>query len=78
LSPLYLRIKVLPKSPKNEIIETLADGTLKIRVAAPPEKGKANKELIRFLSKQHNVPKDAISILSGKSDALKLIKIDKE
>lgn len=77
MSPLYLRIKVLPKSPKTELVDTLADGTLKIRVAAPPEKGKANKELIRFLSEHYNVPKDAISILSGKTDALKLIKIDK-
>jgi len=75
---LYLRIKVLPKSPKTELIDTLADGTLKIRVAAPPEKGKANKELIHFLGKHYNVPKNAISILSGKTDALKLIKIDKE
>ncbi|MFA6528330.1 MAG: DUF167 domain-containing protein [Candidatus Gracilibacteria bacterium] len=74
--PVYLRIKVTPKSAKTEITNTLDDGTIKIRVAAPPEKGKANKELIKFLSAHYNVPKDAISIISGKSDHLKLIKIN--
>ncbi len=74
--PAYLRIKVLPKSQKNEITETLEDGTIKIRIKAAPEKGKANEELIKFLAKELEVPKDSISIVSGKTDQLKLIKID--
>ena len=73
--PKYLRVKVIPKSPKSEIVDEMADGTLKIRIAAPPEKGKANAELIKFLSKHFSVNKDQISIISGKSDPLKLIKI---
>lgn len=73
--PHYLRIKVVPKSPKNEIVETMGDGTLKIRIAAPPEKGKANRELIRFLSRHLKINKTQITIISGKSDTLKLIKI---
>ncbi len=48
----YLRIKVIPRSPKNEIVETMKDDsgeeTIKIRIKAPPEKGKANTELIKF------------------------------
>lgn len=71
----YLRIKVIPKSARNEIVETMADGTLKIRIAAPPERGKANAELIHFLSQSFGVDKKAISILSGKSDPVKLVKI---
>ncbi len=75
----YLRIKVLPKSPKNEVVEILedADGekTIKIRIKAVPEKGKANAELIKFLSKELKVPRDKISIISGKTEQLKLVKI---
>jgi len=75
----YLRIKVLPKSPKNEVVEILedADGekTIKIRIKAVPEKGKANAELIKFLSKELDVPRDKISIISGKTEQLKLVKI---
>ena len=73
--PKYLRVKVIPKSPRTEITDEMADGTLKIRVAAPPEKGKANTELIKFLSKHFSIPKDQISIISGKSDPLKLIRL---
>jgi len=75
----YLRIKVIPKSPKTEIVETFEDGengeTIKIRIKAPPEKGKANAELIKFLSKEFTVRKENIVIISGKSDRIKLIKL---
>lgn len=71
----YLRIKVLPKSPKNEVVEILDDETIKIRIKAAPEKGRANKELISFLSKELATPTSNIKILSGKTDQLKLVKI---
>lgn len=74
----YLRIKVIPRSAKNEVIEIMEDETgektIKIRIKAIPEKGKANSELIKFLSKELSLPKDNISILSGKQDQLKLLK----
>ncbi|PIZ72831.1 hypothetical protein COY07_02810 [Candidatus Peregrinibacteria bacterium CG_4_10_14_0_2_um_filter_43_11] len=72
-SPLYIRVKVLPKSPKNEVVEVMEDGTYKIRIAAPAEGGKANAELIKFLKKALGANK--ITILSGKADRLKLIKV---
>jgi len=78
----YLRIKVRPKSNKNELTEILedqdGDKTYKIRIKAAPEKGKANAELIKFLSKELNIPKSDISIISGKTDTLKLIKISQD
>ena len=70
----YHRVKVTPKSPKTELTGTLDDGTIKIRIAAPPEKGKANKELIKFLKKHYKA--DKVTIVAGKSDPLKLIKIE--
>lgn len=74
----YLRVKVLPCSSKNEITDIMDNETVKIRIATPPEKGKANKELIKFLSKELNVPKDEIIIISGKTDQVKLLKISTE
>ena len=74
-NPDYLRIKVLPKSPKNEVVDILDDNTVKIRIKAVPEKGKANKELIKFLSKELDLPKERVQIISGKTDSVKLIKI---
>ncbi len=73
--PSYLRIKVLPKSVKNEVIEIMDDETIKIRIKAVPEKGKANKELISFISRELEIPKEKFDIISGKHDQLKLVKI---
>ena len=66
-----LRVKVIPRSPKTEIVGTMADGTLKIRIAAPPEKNKANNELIRFLAAHYGVSR--VEIISGHSSALKMV-----
>ncbi|OGJ43725.1 hypothetical protein A3I58_01720, partial [Candidatus Peregrinibacteria bacterium RIFCSPLOWO2_02_FULL_39_10] len=63
---------------KNEISEIIKDEegqTIKIRIKAAPEKGKANKELIKFLSKEFSIPKQNIEIISGKTSQLKLLKI---
>lgn len=70
-----IRIKVLSNRPKTEWGDGLADGTQKVKIAAPPEKGKANKALLRFLAKEWKVPTQNIEIISGETSSLKLIKI---
>ena len=50
--------------------------TIKIRIKAVPEKGRANAELIKFLSDELSIPKDKIFIISGKTSQLKLIRLD--
>lgn len=71
----YLRIKVSPGSPETLVKKILEDETIKIDIAARPEKGKANQELIKFLAKEFFVRKENIKIISGASEKLKLIKI---
>ena len=70
------RVKVIPRSARTEIAGEMADGTLKVKIAAPPEKGKANEVLCAFLAEHHGVPRSAVTILSGHSAALKLVRID--
>lgn len=72
---LTLRVKAIPKSPRNEIAGVLADGTLKIRIQAAPERGKANAELCSFLAKELNVNRGQVTIVSGASSPRKLIRI---
>jgi len=43
------RVKVQPGTGKNEIVGVQGD-TLKIKINAPPVKGKANKALVEFLA----------------------------
>lgn len=71
----HLRIKVTTKQPKTEYLSTLDDGTIKIRLKAVPEKGRANEELIRFLSEELGVRKDTIEVVSGATDTVKLVRI---
>lgn len=68
-------IKVTPNATKNEIIG-FADDVLRVKVAAPPVKGKANKELVNFLCRLLKVNKDKVSILKGHTSRNKLIAIE--
>ena len=68
----YLKILVTPKSAKNQIVEVI-NNELKIKIAAPPEDGKANKELIKFLSKTLKIEKSKIEITKGQSSRHKTL-----
>jgi uncharacterized protein len=70
-----LRVKVIPRSSKSEIAGEMADGTLKVRIAAAPEKGKANEALIALLAETYGVPRGSVVILSGHGVARKLVRI---
>jgi len=48
---IYLKLKINPGSPQNEVKEIREDLTIKINITAQPIKNKANKELIKFLAK---------------------------
>jgi uncharacterized protein len=68
-----LSLRVTPKSSRTEIVDQLEDGSWKIRVAAVPEKGRANREIIKFLKKALNVFK--VEIIIGKQERLKVVRI---
>lgn len=72
-SPLYLQVKVIPQASNNEIISQMEDGTYKIRIAAPPERGQANEALCRFLKKSLNASE--VVVLTGGRGKVKLIRI---
>lgn len=51
------------------------ENTLKIKLAAPPVDGKANKALCEFMAGWLNIPKRDISLLSGDTSRIKRLKI---
>jgi len=67
-----LFLKVIPQAPKNEIVGRHGD-FLKVKIKAPPQKGKANEELKRFLAKVFNTPKNNIVILKGQTQTSKIV-----
>jgi uncharacterized protein (TIGR00251 family) len=73
--PITLRVKVTARSASSEIVGELVDGTLKVKIAAPPERGKANQALIALLAEHYRVPRTSVTIVSGHTASLKLVKI---
>lgn len=68
-------VKVIPRAKRSEVIGLMADGALKVKVAAVPEDNKANEELIRTLSTHFQVPANTIKILSGHTSTRKRIEL---
>ena len=71
-----LPVRVTPRASRNEVVEVLSDQTVKIRLKAPPVEGKANKELIKFLSKVLGIPKTKMAIVAGETGRDKLVSIE--
>ncbi|HWQ84187.1 MAG TPA: DUF167 domain-containing protein [Anaerolineales bacterium] len=70
-----LAIRVTPRASRNEISEILNDGTVKIRLTAPPAEGKANQALIEFLASVLNLPPSRIELIAGATGRDKLVSI---
>ena len=68
-------IHACPNASATKTVEVMGDESIKIDIAAPPEKGKANIELIKYLSNEFNVPKGNIVIVTGQTSKQKLVKI---
>jgi len=75
MNTVYLKVKVKAAAKKTEIKGKMADGTIKISIAAPPEKGHANKKLIELLADRFKTSPQNISIVHGVGSSSKLIKI---
>jgi uncharacterized protein len=76
---MYLSLHITPKAAKNAITGWAQDAegrpVLKVRVAAPPEDGKANAELLRFLAKSWGLRKSDITLVAGDTSRHKRIEI---
>ena len=74
---IYLRLKDRPNATATAVKDIKDDETVEINIAAKPERGKANAELIKFLAKEFGVAKDKVKIISGAGERVKLVKIKK-
>jgi uncharacterized protein YggU (UPF0235/DUF167 family) len=72
--PVRLIVKVIPGASQSEVSGWLGD-ILKVRVAAQPEKGKANLAVVALLAKSLGLSKRNISVTSGKTSQQKVIEV---
>ena len=68
-------LRVQPNAARNEVVGLIA-GVLQVRVAAPPVRGKANQELIAFLSRTLGVSQGALAIVKGHTSRSKVITVN--
>jgi uncharacterized protein (TIGR00251 family) len=76
---LFLHLRVTPNAGRDAIdgVELRDDGSavLRVRVAAVPDKGKANAAVIALISKKLGVPKSLLDLASGETSRFKTIVI---
>ena len=70
-----LTIQVHPNAKRNEVLG-FEDGILRLKIAAPPIEGKANKELVSFLGKTLGIRKSGVTIDRGQTSKVKIVTIE--
>lgn len=70
-----IAVRVKPRARRNEIVGVMRNGTVKIRLVAPPVEGKANEALIKFLADVVGVAQSRIEIVAGASGRDKLVSV---
>jgi uncharacterized protein (TIGR00251 family) len=70
-----LSVKVIPRARQTALAGVMDDGTLKVRLAAPPVDGAANKALVEFLAEILDLPKNQIDIVAGHTSERKLVSL---
>jgi uncharacterized protein (TIGR00251 family) len=70
-----LSLKVVPGSSRDEIVGWLGD-SLKVKVKAPPEKGRANEAVVALLAEHLGIDTLSISVVSGHNSPAKVLEVD--
>lgn len=74
MDPWKLAVKAVPNASRDEVSGWLG-GELKVRVAAPPEGGKANRRIVGMLAEFLGLPESGVRLVSGGSGARKVFEI---
>lgn len=70
-----LSLKVVPGSSRDEVVGWLGD-SLKVKVKAPPEKGRANDAVVALLADRLGIDPSSIAVVSGHGSPAKVVAVD--
>jgi uncharacterized protein len=70
-----ITVTVSPGAARSEFVGRHGDGW-RARVAAPPERGKANEALVELLAQALAVPKSGVRVVGGHTARRKIVEID--
>ena len=69
-----LQLRVSPGARRAHVVGRHGDAW-KVRVAAPPEGGRANKAVVRLVAETLSLPRDAVTLVSGHGARDKIIEL---
>lgn len=69
-----VHLKVVPGGSRDALLGRHGD-RIRVKVAAPPEGGKANKAIVRLVAEALGVPKHDVEILRGHATPLKTVAV---
>ncbi len=69
-----LRLRVAPGATRAGVVGRHGDAW-KVRVAAPPEGGRANEAVVRLLAETLSVPREAVTLVSGHGGRDKIVEL---
>lgn len=75
MATVILQIKVKPRARISSLSQA-SDGTWLAKLKAPPVDGKANEELVALVAEHFQCRKAAVSIKSGASGRMKLVRVE--
>jgi len=70
-----LRIAARPGAGRSAV-QGVQAGALKVAIAAPPEKGKANKALVAYLAKALGVRRAQVALVAGETSRAKRVRVE--
>jgi uncharacterized protein len=70
-----LSVTVSPSAARSELVGRHGDGW-KARIAAPPERGRANQALVELLAEALGVPRSEVRVVAGQTAKAKVVEVD--
>ena len=71
-----LGVRVQPGASRSEVVGWEADGSLRVRLQAPPIEGRANRALIECLAEALGLRRSAITLVRGSSSRQKVVEVE--
>jgi len=72
---LILRLRIQPKASRDAFIAPYGEDYYKVAISSPPVDGKANQQLIKFLSRNFGLPRSKITLESGARSRSKSLRL---
>jgi uncharacterized protein len=70
-----IQLKVIPRAPMT-MIDGMRGGALLVKLSAPPVEGQANESLMRFIAHICDVPRRAVTLMSGQKSRYKVVRVN--